>query len=181
MTDTITTTPDLGAAVLTSDRFRPGIIRIGWRDRRVPMDTPITPRDVIETEAVRKAAAHLAVEWGGRRALRSRYNMARFLRRIARLAARDGLHLAVQSSNVNTSPEPWSIYGLGLGIWAVDGQRRIRWMAKVYATDDPIMRYDPGDGIVRWARRADAAVRRMAVHGHPLRAEQHLRKREWRP
>jgi hypothetical protein len=177
-TTTTTTTTTQGQG---SDRFPPGTIRIGWRDRRVPMDTPITPREVVNTEAMRKAAAHLAVEWGAQRALRSRYNMARFLRRIARIAARDGLHLVVHSDNVTTSPEPWSIYGLGLGIWAVGGDRMIRWMAKIYATDDRIMQYDPGDGVVRWARRADAAVRRMAVHGHPLRAEQHLRKREWRP
>jgi hypothetical protein len=64
METTTTTTTTQGQG---SDRFRPGTIRIGWRDRRVPMDTPITPRDV-----------------------------ARFLRRIARIAARDGQrhHLA---------------------------------------------------------------------------------------
>jgi hypothetical protein len=130
------------------------------------MDTPITPRDVIDTEAVRKAAAHLAVEYGARVALRSRRNMARYLERIARIVGRQGLHLVVHTKNVNTSPEPWSTcYGLGLGIWAVDQRNMVAWTAKLYAYDDRIMRYDPGDGIVTWARRADAAVRRMAVHG----------------
>ena len=113
----------------TTSKAAQTMVRIGWRDAVLLSDTDLDLEDaILRSEVMTKARRHLAVEWGGRRALAAAYRLIRQLVRLATVAAEQGARLDLETSNQTTAPAPWSGDGLGILVRAVmhDGQR-ILW------------------------------------------------------
>lgn len=155
-------------------------IRIGWRDQVTPIDTDITAADVIRGDAVTRAAKHLAVERGGKRALAAKHELARLL---ARLAARlpDG-YLSLHAPAWDQTD------GLSIGIWYVRASGpystcQIQWSITLCAPGigrgQRILWQVEGDGILwRRAARMDVLVREVARAVERQRAERQAKAEE---
>lgn len=98
-------------------------VTIGWRDALVPTDAPVLPGEVLETDVMRRARGHLAIEVGEERAERCARRLAVLLRRLAEAAGVRGERLEIHSTNQTTAPATWdSYYGLGVEVRAIRGQ-----------------------------------------------------------
>ena len=110
-------------------------VQIGWRDENVPLDVPIDPSEILKTEALKKAIAHLGIEIGKRAARSAGYDLIRRIKRIAnQLPDQDEIH--VQTSNQRTAPKPWDkSYGcLGLELRLIR-DKYIYWDISLFSSD----------------------------------------------
>lgn len=106
-------------------------IEIGWQDSNCPIDTPITPKQLIRSDALTKARQHLAIERGAKYAWQAAWKMARQLKRIA--ASLPGGTLQLHTTNQTSAPRPYdAYYGLGIEVRYVI-QHRIQWDISLYS------------------------------------------------
>jgi len=114
-------------------RSKPSI-EITWEDRSdVPINTPIQVSDILKTDAMKKAMAHIAVERDEKYAAAEGRALVNKLRRLTKQSIKEGLELHVSIGNQSTSPPIWSKHnGLGVGIVAVKNSR-IVWNAQVFS------------------------------------------------
>ena len=105
-------------------------IQIGWHDAVVAIDTPIPAAGILQTQAIERAVAHLAIERGARKARRSAWNLVRLLRRIQAQASVEAIEIHV--SNQITAPPTWDVVmGIGVEVRGVTNHR-IVWDLCLY-------------------------------------------------
>lgn len=99
-------------------------MKIGWKDKDVPTGVEVPASDIIRTEAIRKARAHLAIERGHKHARRHACALAKMLKRLDAAAAKQGLTLTLETSNLSTAPKPWDwLLGLALEVLFIRDRR----------------------------------------------------------
>lgn len=109
-------------------------VQISWRDKVVPMDTPIEPKDILKTQALRKAIAHLAIEVGGIKARSHAYRLVRIIKKIAAQAEKRGEYVDISTTNQVSAPRPWdTIDGLGLELRGIS-DNKIKWDINIFSS-----------------------------------------------
>ena len=145
-------------------------IKIGWTDKAVAHDTPVPPRarhqpELLQTDAIKKAIRHLAIEIGGKAARAEGYRLVRLVSRLANQAAGDGVTLRISGLS-----QMWTVNdGLAVRVWGVKNGA-IQWDIVLYSSR-PITWRCIGDGYCNMSSRADVALREIKRDAARRKAE----------